>query len=123
MVGTILVVAPDSAFRLSLRFMLETEGFDVVVPDSVEEALRLRADADCMIVDHDILIEAGMPVARLAADDGPFVLLADTLQEMPQAEHMRTVEKPLLGSAVVNAVQALLEGAGRREKPALRRFP
>ncbi|MBY8916726.1 DNA-binding response regulator [Nitratireductor sp. L1-7-SE] len=103
--------------------MLETEGFDVVVPDNVEEALRLRADADCMIVDHDILIEAGMPIARLAADEGPLVLLADTLQEMPQAEHMRTVEKPLLGSAVVNAVQALLEGAGRREKPALRRFP
>ncbi|WP_025031001.1 response regulator [Nitratireductor aquibiodomus] len=57
MVGTILVVAPDSAFRLSLRFMLETEGFDVVVPDSLAEAGCLRADADCMIVDHDVLIE------------------------------------------------------------------
>ncbi|WP_292899466.1 DNA-binding response regulator [Nitratireductor sp.] len=123
MAGLILVVAPDSAFRLSLRFMLETEGFDVVVSESIEESGRLRIYADCMVVDHEVLTGAGLAVARLAAEGDPVVLLADTLDEMPQAEHVRTIEKPLLGSAVVNAVRTLLEGAGHREKQALRRFP
>ena len=56
--GMILVVAPDTAFRLSLRFMLEAEGFDVVVPSSFEDARLLRRKANCMIVDHDTLAAA-----------------------------------------------------------------
>ncbi len=123
MPGMILVVAPDTAFRLSLRFMLEAEGFDVVVPSSFEDARLLRRKANCMIVDHDTLAAAAIPVAHLSEEKGPVLLLADTLEEMPQAEHIRTIEKPLLGSAVVNAVRALLDTTAHKENQALRRFP
>jgi len=111
----ILVVAPDSAFRLSLRFMLESEGYDVVVPRNLEEVERLRRTAACTIVDHEVLADMKVPLERLLGGAGPLVLLADTLDEMPQAGHIRTIEKPLLGSAVVNAVHDLLEQARHRD--------
>ncbi|WP_367718841.1 DNA-binding response regulator [Nitratireductor sp. GISD-1A_MAKvit] len=119
----ILVVAPDTAFRLSLRFMLEAEGFDVVVPNRFDDAWRLRGKADCTIVDHDTLTTAGVSVTRLVEEKGPVILLADTLEDMPRAEHLRTIQKPLLGSAVVNAVHTLLEEGNRLQDRALRRYP
>ncbi|MCR4269132.1 DNA-binding response regulator [Nitratireductor sp. ZSWI3] len=108
--ATILVVAPDSAFRLSLRFMLESEGYEVEVLNGLTDLRLLRPKAHCLIIDHEILERQRMPVAALLEEGGPVIVLADIPVDTPADPRLRMIEKPLLGGTVVRAVHDLLSG-------------
>ncbi len=115
---TIAVVAPESAFRLSLRFMLESEGYRVRLLDGLDELSRLAGATqgvmvDCIVVDHQILEERHIPVAEILEKGCPVILLANAPDVVPQHAWLRIVEKPLLGGAVVRAVQELLHDERR----------
>ncbi|EKF17583.1 response regulator transcription factor [Nitratireductor pacificus] len=111
---TILVVAPDSAFRLSLRFMLESEGYGVEVLADMTDFRLLRRRADCVIVDEEVLEQARSPVRALVDEGGPVIILADTSEDAPANDRVLVIEKPLLGSAVISAVRILLDAPATR---------
>lgn len=106
---TILVVAPDTAFRLSLRFMLESEGYGVEVLAGMTDFRLYRNRADCVIVDHEILETARIPVKSLLDEGGPVIVLAETSAATPESDRLLIIEKPLLGGAVISAVRTLLD--------------
>lgn len=104
----VLVIASDAVLRRSLAFLLEAEGFDVTSSDGVPpvaEAPLVRAR--CAVVD-DASVEEPEFWARLATMAESVVLLLARVRDLPADLPVTTVEKPLLGGTLVEAVTALL---------------
>lgn len=118
--GTILIATGDGVLADSLRFSLELEGFAVRLCDEVTLVSYLAA-ADCpgcLLLDQDvfermietetdtILTEAPVPVILLAGTASR--RLRERIEGAPIA---KTVEKPLLGGALVDAVREAINDA------------
>jgi DNA-binding NtrC family response regulator len=104
--NTILVVAPDRAFRQSLEFALEVEGFSVDSHARLEEAAGSSAasEAVCVVVDESALAmdpEALQSLERMAA---PVILLVDRLSSTVAADGFTFVTKPIIGDALIHVV-------------------
>lgn len=106
---TILLVASESAFRRSLEFALEVEGFSVESHAllSEAEASPAAAIAVCAVVDESALpIGAGAP-RSLERITGPVILLVDGLSAAATRKGKTVLTKPLRGNDLVDAVHGL----------------
>ncbi len=120
--GTILIATRDGVLADSLRFSLELEGYAVRLCDEVTLVSSLAAAADgpaCLLLDQDVferMIET--KTERILAETSvPVVLLVGTTSRrlrdrIGAASIAKTVEKPLLGGALVDAVKDQIRRAG-----------
>lgn len=111
--GRILVVVPDAPIRQSLRFVLEAEGYGVLWLDQLPVTPMPDPGYDCAVVDEDAIRSLPGGWQRLRDSGLPLVLLVDRLED-GAVDGVRSVRKPLLGSALVEAVRISLKEGGRR---------
>jgi FixJ family two-component response regulator len=105
----VLVVAPDAAFRRSLEFALDVEGFAVSSYAHLGQAQEspFAVTALCAVVDDTALQDgrsAREAVERLAK---PVVLLGDMPRDFPAMASLKLLTKPLRGNELVESVQAV----------------
>ena len=114
-----LVVDDDSAVRNSLKFVLEVEGFQVHVFSSAEELLNEGSlpDASCLVVDYQMPGMNGLElVAQLRGRDIliPAILItpapSENLRDRAAAAGIPIVEKPLLGSRLLDSIRIAFDG-------------
>ncbi len=106
---TILVVAPDEMFRLSLGFLMEAEGYRVRLADRLPVGEHDgERDPGCAVIDHSAMDRDPRRLESLRSRGVPIVLLASRLELMPQLAGVQLVEKPAQGATVVDAVHAAL---------------
>lgn len=108
----VLVVAPDSDFRRSLEFALETEGFAVASHGSTLSAFGSPGAmaADCAVVDDAAVSEwrrAGEEFERFGR---PVLLLAGRIRPVPSLPHTTVLTKPFLGNPLIEAVRQSVGG-------------
>jgi FixJ family two-component response regulator len=117
--SVMLVVDDDSAVRNSLRFILEVEGFQVRVYSSAEELLNEASlpDPSCLVVDYHMPGMNGLElVAQLRGRDVliPAILItpapSDNLRNRAAAAGVPIVEKPLLGSRLLDSIRMAFDG-------------
>jgi FixJ family two-component response regulator len=98
--STVAVIVPDDSFRRSLCFLLEAEGH-VALPLTVANGALDQGGIDCIVID-----EKAMPIdTRSLAHGLPIVMLVDRTESHPPDGAIRLVEKPILGTALIEAVQ------------------
>lgn len=107
----ILVVVPDAPIRQSILFVLETEGFGVFSLENLPDSASDDSGFDCAVVDEDAIRSLPGGWKRLRGTGMPLVVLVDRLDD-GAVEGARSVRKPLLGSALVEAIRTEL-GEGR----------
>ena len=103
----ILVVAPDPAFRQSLCFVLEAEGYRIRSLQGLPTALGAADAFDCAVID-DAANASLQAWLTLAGAGRPVVLLVDQIKHGCGYEGIRYVEKPMLGNTLIEAVRAVL---------------
>lgn len=106
------MIAPDEGMRASLCFVLEAEGYAVGLADSPLDLAPEAQLADCVIVD-----EAALSRARASGVDfgtTPVVVLSEQAERPSLLGRYALVQKPLLGQALIDIVQALLPVQARR---------
>jgi two-component system response regulator FixJ len=114
----VLVVDDDAAVRKSIKFALELEGFEVRDFSSAEDLLIEESipPHSCLVVDYYMPEMNGLElVARLRERDRtlPAVLITtsdDNLRNRATALGVITVDKPMLGVPLLNAVWAAFGG-------------
>ncbi|MBN9316732.1 MAG: hypothetical protein J0I99_13405 [Devosia sp.] len=104
----LLVVAPSSSLRNSLRFALEAEGYTVTAVTSVDDLDEPAASFDCAVVDHHGLTSFTSESRRFLKEFEPVVLLANTPAHPMAGYTFRTLTKPFLGPALSEAVKRAL---------------
>ncbi len=105
----LLIVAPSPAFRNSIRFALEAEGYVVTAAASTRDVAVRPADFACTVLDHHGL-EGGPAEWRNFVDRfRPVVLLANDGTHAMTPFTFRTLTKPSLGAALADAVTAAVE--------------
>jgi two-component system, LuxR family, response regulator FixJ len=111
----ICVIDDDFDVLKSLRFLLETEGFDVHTFRSGSALLgsRFRRGADCLVVDYKMSGIDGVEIAHKLRDldiDTPIILITGYPDENIQAKAQsagvhRVLLKPLLEDSLVASVR------------------
>ena len=118
--GLVLVVDDDEGVRLSLRFFLEVEGFAVKDYATGSEFLNEPqvVDASCLVVDYNLPDMTGLEVVRRVRARGirnPAVIItgasSESLRKGAAAAGISIVEKLHLGTALINNIQHLCDGA------------
>ncbi len=106
----VLIVAPHGGFRRSLEFALEAEGFAVdshaLLSTAVESSFL--AAAVCSVVDEDALLDWAPEPETFNRLAKPVILLVDRLTPIPEQVGMTILTKPLLGTALIDSVHALV---------------
>jgi two-component system response regulator FixJ len=114
-----LVVDDDAAVRSSLKFILEVEGFRVRVYASAEELLNEESlpNPGCLVVDYHMPGMNGLElVARLRDRQVliPAILItpapSQNLCNRAAAAGISIVEKPLLGSRLLDSIREAFDG-------------
>ena len=118
--GVVAIVDDDPAVRSSLKFSLETEGYEVRIFADAAELLNdsTIVSYGCMVVDQKLPHIDGLElVARLRARSivTPVILITShpsaSVRLRAGAAGIPIVEKPLLGNALARRIQSLFEGA------------
>jgi hypothetical protein len=106
---TIIVVAPESAFRRSLEFALEVEGFSVESHALLSEAEQspTTAIALCTVVDEGVLRSRAGPPRSLERITRPVILLANELSATVARKGLTILTKPLRGNDLVDVLHGL----------------
>ncbi len=109
----VLVVVPDPAFRRSLEFALETEGFIVQSHAGVAGAFESRRafGAACAVVDDAAIVDWHLAAGQFDGFARPVILLTDPFRRIPDLPGMSVVAKPFLGAPLVEAVRLATSGA------------
>ena len=117
----ILVVEDDPAVRSSMRFSLEAEGYRVRI---FANAGALLAEPDlplrgCLVCDYFLPDGNGLDLIRTLRGRGvelPAILVTTApdaaLWATARQNHVRIVEKPLIGDALSLALQAVIAAGG-----------
>ena len=117
--NVMLVVDDDSAVGNSLKFVLEVEGFQVRVFSSAEELLDEDSlpDASCLVVDYYMPGMNGLELVAHLRDRNvliPAILItpapSDNLRNRAAAAGVPIVEKPLLGSRLLDSIREAFDG-------------
>jgi FixJ family two-component response regulator len=114
-----LVVDDDSAVRNSLKFMIEVEGFQVNAYSSAQELLNedsLPANS-CLVTDYHMPDMTGLELVDQLRDRQisiPAVLMTanptEILRNRAEAAGISIIDKPLLGSRLLDAIRVALDG-------------
>lgn len=102
----LLVVAPSSTLRNSLRFALEAEGYEVTATASLPAVDLPTSSFDCVVVDHHAIDGTAAGDHSALAASAPMVLLANSPTHPLAVLSFRTLTKPTLGPALSEAVRA-----------------
>lgn len=115
----VLVVDDDSAVRNSLRFTLEVEGFEVRAYSSAHELLdedRLPT-LSCLVTDYHMPAMNGLELVAQLRDRHvliPAILVTslpnDNLRNRAAAAGISIVEKPVLGSRLLDFIRNAFDG-------------
>ena len=109
----VLLAAPDAAFRHSLVFALESDGYAVDAHGRAADAFasdRARAAA-CAVIDDDAVGEWALASRLFERFGRPVILLAGPLRTVPAPPFARLVTKPFLGEPLIEAVRSAVAGA------------
>ena len=109
---TILVAAPNAAFRRSLVFALESDGFTVSAHAEATEAFASPGarDAACAVIDDDAVADWILISRQFNHFGRPVILLVGFLQTVPVLPCTRFLMKPFLGEPLVKAVRDAVAG-------------
>jgi FixJ family two-component response regulator len=104
--ATILVAAPDDAFRRSLVFALESDGFTVSAHAEATEAFASPGarDAACAVIDDDAVADWTLISRQFDSFGRPVILLTE-FRQIPALPSIRLLMKPFLGEPLVKAVR------------------
>jgi two-component system, LuxR family, response regulator FixJ len=115
----VVVVDNDDAVLGALKFSLELEGFGVTAFRSGAEVLAKKdlPKSGCLITDFNLADMNGLDLVaalRSRAVQLPAILItgsaSPSLRKRAAAAGMPIVEKPLLGNALLVAIQQALDG-------------
>ena len=104
MAERLLVIATDEDLRRSLAFSLAAHGYLVETRASAIDACA-EDNIDCTIVDEDAAQALGPRAAEFYRQHEPVVLLH---YNNPSIEVARSIQKPLRGDDIVQAVATAL---------------
>jgi FixJ family two-component response regulator len=113
---TLILVDDDPAVLTSLSFVMEIEGFSVRGFSSAEDVLDSGLDLApcCLVVDQLLPGMSGLELIELlrARDPGQRAILTcatltPKIQERAGLSRLSIIEKPVLGSTLVDAIRAL----------------
>lgn len=110
--GDVLVIAPDGQLRRSIAFLLEAEGYRISSHATVPMQAGYPAAGRCAVIDEDALTDGEGLWPRLQRLASSFVMLSSGLLVPRPHFLMHSVEKPLLGQSLVEAVEAAIRGIG-----------
>ena len=114
-----LVVDDDEAVRNSLKFILEVEGFQVHVFSSGEDLLNEESlpDPGCLVVDYHMPGINGLELVAQLRNRRmliPAILItpapSENLRNRAAAAGISIVEKPLLGSRLLDSIREVFDG-------------
>lgn len=108
MPATILTVSPEPTILASLGFLLEAEGWRVVLRERLPRPAPVMALGHCAVVDCKAIANKNNDLQELLTLQVPVILLVDGYKTYPAVEGIRVVEKPILGSSLVEAVVEVL---------------
>jgi two-component system response regulator FixJ len=119
--GPVFIVEPDSALRRSLNFSLGIDGYRVETYQDAEAFLAAAHDVtqgSCLVVDYRLPDMDGIQlIERLRASGSnlPAILIvtnpsADLARRVAEAD-IALVEKPLLGTTLLDAIGDVLSVA------------
>jgi FixJ family two-component response regulator len=105
--ATILVAAPDRAFRRSLVFALESGGFTVDAHAGATDAFASGSalHAACAVVDDGAVSDWNLASRQFDHFSRPVILLVGFLHQIPVLPFARPLMKPFLGEPLVKAVR------------------
>jgi FixJ family two-component response regulator len=106
---TILIVAAESAFRRSLEFALEVEGYLIESYAQWEDAAQSPAatSALCAVVDDGALSIEADELESLERITGPIIMLSDGFSVTEARAGMTVLTKPLRGNDLIDMVHKL----------------
>jgi len=106
----ILVAAPDSSFRRSLAFALESDGFRVYAHGDATEAFASAhaGEAACACIDDEAISDWDEAREQFGRFAKPVILLIGIFGIAPELPFMRPVVKPFLGEALIEAVRGAI---------------
>lgn len=109
----ILLAAPDAAFRRSLVFALESDGFAVQAHGRAAEAFASAhaRDAACAVIDDDAIGDWALASPQFEQFGRPVVLLVGFLRAVPSLPFAQVVTKPFLGEPLIKAVRHAIKNA------------
>jgi hypothetical protein len=108
--SVVLVIAPNPGFRKSLEFALEAEGYVVDSQAHLAKAIAspLTSSIRCAVVDEDAVPDRLNGRSELARFPGPVILLVDRPWPPPEPAGVLILVKPLLGNALIKAVDQVI---------------
>jgi FixJ family two-component response regulator len=119
----ILVLDDDPAVRDSLKFTLEVEGFQVCEFSSPSDLLRHSDSlpaASCLVVDYNMPEMNGLELVARLRDRRvlmPAILITshpnDNLRRRAAEAAMPIVEKPFVGSRLLDCIRDTFDGLAR----------
>ncbi|MEQ1769527.1 MAG: hypothetical protein ABL879_06765 [Devosia sp.] len=92
--------------RNSLQFALEAEGYVVDWRTELDGHDTAAAEQDCVVLDHHSAADDWAKAELFCIQQGPVVVLSNQPGHPLEKVAFRTVLKPMLGPAVVAAVEA-----------------
>ncbi|MFA6153882.1 DNA-binding response regulator [Mesorhizobium sp.] len=106
----VLVIAPNPGFRKSLEFALEAEGYVVDSQAQLARAIAspLTSSIRCAVVDEAAVPDWANGRHDLARFPGPIILLVDRPWAAPEPDGVLILVKPLLGNALIKAVDQVI---------------
>ncbi len=115
----VLAVVDDSAFRSSLQFALELDGFLVKVFETGDMLLQLDPlpGRACLVIDYVLPRTDGIEIVNALRERGidfPTILMATNpplrLRRQVFEAGLGLIEKPLLGNHLSEAIRSALAG-------------
>jgi FixJ family two-component response regulator len=108
----ILIAAPDEAFRRSLVFTLESDGFTVNPHAQATEAFASpqARHAACAVIDDDAVSDWTLASRQFGHFGRPVILLVGFLQPVRMPLPAYSVMKPFLGEPLVEAIRDAIAG-------------